>query len=310
MLRMPQLNETVSSDTWFSSVTSIEGYNCGQSFCGSASHCMNVYGMKSEFQFSQRYQDFIRENGIPHTLRRDNAKAEDNEAVKAINRDYIIKDEFTEPHHPHQNPVELRMNRFIKKQSQIIMDRTGCPSNLWFRVAKYICDVYNHTADESLGWKTPLQVRRGDTVDISHILQFQFFEPILYLDPEEKFPYSKEKPGYFVGWEDNVGDALTYVILTKDKKTLLHRSMVRSALDSKNRNRRVHFDEPLQSELDSKDPEPEAEGFPAAKNSESTVDILYEAPRTRSQSKTSADRTRSKVNHIGILTSEKLENKT
>ena len=33
----------------------------------------------------------------------------------------------------------------------------------------------------------------------------------MYLDPTCKFPESKEKPGYFVGFAKNSGDALTLI---------------------------------------------------------------------------------------------------
>jgi hypothetical protein len=44
---------------------------------------------------------------------------------------------------------------------------------------------------------------------------FYWFEPVLYLDPASKFHFSEttERHGYFVGFADNVGDALTFKIL-------------------------------------------------------------------------------------------------
>jgi hypothetical protein len=65
---------------------------------------------------------------------------------------------------------------------------------------------------------------------------FYWFEPVLpvlYLDPVAKFPETteKEKPGFFVVFADNVGDSLTFKILTNDLSGVLHRSVVRSAAD-------------------------------------------------------------------------------
>jgi hypothetical protein len=59
-------------------------------------------------------------------------------------------------------------------------------------------------------------------------------EPVLYLDPVSKFQWSEttERPGYFVGFSDNVGHALTFKILKNDLVTVLHRSVVRSAADA------------------------------------------------------------------------------
>ena len=61
-----------------------------------------------------------------------------------------------------------------------------------------------------------------------------WFEPVLYLDPVAKFPETTERPGYFVGFADNVGDALTFKILKNDLSTA-------SAADPSHLNKRVTF---------------------------------------------------------------------
>jgi len=94
-----------------------------------------------------------------------------------------------------------------------------------------------------------MQVSRGDTPDISQILVFQFFEPVLYLDPRIAFPETKEVPGYFVGFAKNTGDTLTFKILKSDMKTILHRSVVRSAKDIKYWNKRVHFQQDIDNTM-------------------------------------------------------------
>jgi hypothetical protein len=82
---------------------------------------------------------------------------------------------------------------------------------------------------------------KGGTPDISHILMFYWFEPVLYLDPVSKFPETTEMPEYFVGFADDVGDSLTFKILKNDLVIILHRSVVRSAADANHRKRRVSF---------------------------------------------------------------------
>jgi hypothetical protein len=48
-----------------------------------------------------------------------------------------------------------------------------------------------------------------------HILMLYLFEPVLHLDPVSNFQSTEttDRPGYFVGFADNVGDALTFKIL-------------------------------------------------------------------------------------------------
>ena len=73
------------------------------------------------------YRDFIRDHGAPSALRRDNAKEEQSEEVKEINREFMIKDQMTEAYHPQQNPVESNAIRYLKAQIHVLMDRTGAP---------------------------------------------------------------------------------------------------------------------------------------------------------------------------------------
>jgi hypothetical protein len=84
------------------------------------------------------------------------------------------------------------------------------------------------TADETLGWKTPRSVRRGTQTDISQLLQFQFWKPIVYLDTEEKYPSTKEKPGRWLGIAHNVGDFFSWKIYDEEKELIIERSVVNS----------------------------------------------------------------------------------
>jgi hypothetical protein len=80
---------------------------------------------------------------------------------------------------------------------------------------------------------------------------FYWFEPVLYLDPVSKFqfPVTTKRPGYFVAFADNVGDALTFKILKNDLVTVLHTIVVRSVADASHRNRRVSFKSDVQELL-------------------------------------------------------------
>ena len=86
----------MATDTYFSSTRSIEGYWCAQVFVGLTSRRITVIGMKTESEFAEAYQDFMRKRGIPHTLRRDNAKSEMSEKVPNLQCHMFIADEYTE----------------------------------------------------------------------------------------------------------------------------------------------------------------------------------------------------------------------
>jgi hypothetical protein len=76
MLRHERLNEVIATDTYFASEKSLEGYYCAQVFFGMTSKSLYVAGMKTESEFPDMHLDFIRQNGIPSALCRDNAKFE------------------------------------------------------------------------------------------------------------------------------------------------------------------------------------------------------------------------------------------
>jgi hypothetical protein len=93
------------------------------------------------------------------------------------------------------------------------MDRHGAPDIVWLQAMEYMADVFNNTADESLGWITPIQKQKGHTPDISAFLHFTFYEKVYYMDSNATYPSSKEKTGYWIGVSKHLGDALTYEIL-------------------------------------------------------------------------------------------------
>ena len=249
MLRRPRLNEIVATDTYFSPITSLEGYNCAQVFVGLSSRIMETRGMSTESGYISSLQDFIRHWGIPHTIRRDNAKSETSEKVQNLHRDLIIDDEYTEPHHPQQNPAEVGGVKYLKEHAEVLMNRTNSPENTWFLCHQYLTQLHNLCANPSINYQIPLQLARGDTPDISHLLLFYWFQPVLYLDPDVTFPETKERPGYFVGFAEASGDALTFKVLTEDLKTVLVRSVIRPANVTKNRNRRVTFKDDIEEIL-------------------------------------------------------------
>ena len=137
----------------------------------------------------------------------------------------------------------------IVHANRVMWDGTGAPENLWFLSQDYLTHVHSLSSSRQLNWKIPEQVSRGGTPDISHILMFYWFEPVLYLDPVSKFPETTERPGCFVGFADNVGDALTFKTLKKDMITVLHRSVVRSAADANQRNKQVLLKSDVQDSL-------------------------------------------------------------
>jgi hypothetical protein len=154
-----RLNEVVSTDPIFANCRSIDNsFEGAQIFFGLKSHCINVYGFKLKGEFPRIYKDFIREEGAPSSLRRDNAKEEQSWQVQDIQRTLYVKDEYSEAYNPQQNPVEGRAIRWLKMASHSLLDKTGTPDTAWYFAIKYLADVHNITYDPTLN-TTPYQKR-------------------------------------------------------------------------------------------------------------------------------------------------------
>jgi hypothetical protein len=120
------------------------------SIFGMTSKLLYVAGMKTESEFADIYFDFIRKYGIPSALRRDNAKSEMSQRVQDIHRDFIIADQWTEPHSPWQNPAELNGVKYLESHAQALLDRTGTPDNLWFLAQDYLAHSHDLSANRQL----------------------------------------------------------------------------------------------------------------------------------------------------------------
>ena len=74
-------------------------------------------------------------------MRRDNAKEECSDEVEEIQRNLLVKDQFSEPHFQHQNSVEGGAIKWLKHGVHALLDRVGAPDVLWFMALMYLIDV-------------------------------------------------------------------------------------------------------------------------------------------------------------------------
>ena len=73
-LNVTRLSEAVATDTFFASIRALLGETCAQIFYGITSCMINIYGMRTESEGKLAYEDFIRDEGAPTILRKDNSK--------------------------------------------------------------------------------------------------------------------------------------------------------------------------------------------------------------------------------------------
>lgn len=239
-LNVPRRDEDLLTDVIYSDTPAIDdGSTSAAVFSGKKSHVMDVYGMKTDKQFVNTLEDVIRERGAPNRLLSDHAIALRSSRILDILRALCIGQWTSEPHRQNQNTMERRYQT-AKRLTNVVMDRSGCPASCWLLCMQYVCTVLNCTACKSLGWKIPLTVLLGVTIDVSPLLRFHWYQPVFYSVDDASFPSdSKEALGYFVGIAPHCGHVMTFKILTQDTQRIIIRSQVRPADDPTRPNLRL-----------------------------------------------------------------------
>ena len=225
-LNRNRLQETFATDTWFSSTQAIGGFTCAQLFYGKTSRFIVIYPMKREADGPHALEDFIRDVGAPYKIKSDNSAMQSGNVWTTICRKYNIQQCFTEPHHPNQNQAEFYIGE-VKRLVIVVMDRSGAPNCFWALCAVYVVYIINRMSHPLLDHRTPFERCHGHSPDISAIIHFSFYERVYFLDSEVSFPTTRERSGYFVGFAENTGDALTYLIYDPETARVLARSIVR-----------------------------------------------------------------------------------
>ena len=227
-LNIPRRHEAVATDTVFSDTPAVDsGVKQAQVFVGRDILVADAYPMKSGKQFVNTLEDNIRRWGTMDKLLSDSAKTEISHKVMDILRAYHISNWHSEPYHQNQNPAEWRY-RTIKSWTNTVMNRSGAPANCWLLCLIYVCYLLNHIACSALDGKIPLLALAGITPDISIILLFTFYQPVFYATYDRHFPSESEKrAGYWVGFGEHCGDAMTHKILDHDTQKIIYRSAVR-----------------------------------------------------------------------------------
>ena len=235
-------NEPAASDTTHGEVPAIDsgGQTMAQIFIGRESLVIDVFGMSTEAEFVNALEDEIRKRGAMDKLITDSARVEISKRVGEILRALCIDDWQSEANYQHQNFAEHRW-KFLKKNTQWHMNWRNVPAHGWLLCAQWVADVMNHTSERSLQWRPPLEVLTGQTIDISILLVFLFWDVVHVTRHNDTqcrgqlgSQKSSEMRGHIVGFAHDVGHALTFKILTCDTNRIINRSRVRLAKDGEN----------------------------------------------------------------------------
>ena len=225
--------ELVSSDTIFFDLEVQGGYSCCQIYIGRSSFYISAHPMRdSDGEFVNTLEDEIRFRGAMDCFGRDGAEAMKSNRLLTLLRTLHISDWTSEAYFHHQNIVE-RYIQEVKKLTKRVINWSGCPPEMGLHVIQYVAFVWNRTARQKLGWRTPYEALTGQTPDISLILLYRFWQR-LYIKNHRRmgtgFPSGTDEIlVHFIGFSENVGHSMTFKVWCPATGKVLHRSRVRPA---------------------------------------------------------------------------------
>ena len=224
-LKFPTYRAKVYTDPVFASVPSIRGYTCGQVFVAPPSF-VHFYPMKKKSEAGDALMKNIQDCGIMSDLISDGAKEESKGYMAEIVKKHHIKPGTTEPYSQWQNRAEGEI-RELKKGVARRQRLSGSPRRLWCCLTEWVAAIRRLTAHDNpaLNGRTPAEMIRGDTPDISEYAQFDWYEYVWYIDPVSAWPIEKRKLGRWIGVASDVGAAMTFWILPGSCKPIARSSV-------------------------------------------------------------------------------------
>ena len=217
-----QQNEPVTTDTIHSDTPAIDGGETyAQIFVDTQTLVTDVYDMKSSAQFPGTLSNNIIDCGAPTKLISNQAQLEISKYVQEILWTLYIAPWQCEPHHQHQNPVECHYQD-VRQMCNTILNCTSAPPYCWLLCLIYVCFVLNNCYSDNIKGAL-LCLATNTTNDISPLLCFNIYEPVHYHMDDIPFPsMSKECHGCWVSSSENVGNIMTFNVLTDDTLKIIH----------------------------------------------------------------------------------------
>ena len=212
MFNTPRMRCQAGTDTMDARCKSIHGNRYAQVF-GTKDFFVDVFPIEKKSDCYLALELFFKKWGVPDELRADNSKEQGGRKTEfqRIVRQYNCTFTTTEKHTPKQNPAEPCI-RELRRRWYRTMFRTNCPRALWDYGYVHVARIMRVTASHAndLNGRTPHEKVTGETPDISHLLDFSFYDWCWYVPAQ-----GLQEPilGRCLGPSDSKGDALSYWVL-------------------------------------------------------------------------------------------------
>lgn len=234
--RRNRFRGTVYTDTMKSGIKSMRGNLYLQLFVTNF-HDVTVYPMTKEGRAYQAASSYFQDRGVPEAIHCDNAKnmTTSRKWRKTLRDEGGIRTTTIEPHSPAQNSAEREIG-YLQSQALRALHKAGASLRFWDDAFEWFADVRSMTArpdDFRLEGRVPRELIEANTVDISEMCQFEWYE-VAWAWKSGNNPDKGEHLVRVVGIAHHVGQAMCFRVIPEQSSSpnanfqYLSRSTVRS----------------------------------------------------------------------------------
>ena len=237
-----RLHVPMYTDTWKGQCKSIRGNTCCQIYSTDFEFVWaRPLAKESEVHYS--LDDLFNSVGVPSVMIPDNAKAlTGGEFLRKCRRAQC-------PVHPieaytsNANRAEGTIREMLRQYNRT-MSATGAPEVLWDYCLEWVCATRSHSALNipKHDGRTPASKLLGDTVDISHLAEFGWYDWVWYveergkpaLDDTRENSTRRKRLGRYLGPSNGVGSIMCGVVLTERGTTVDRTSIIPLSVEDMN----------------------------------------------------------------------------
>jgi hypothetical protein len=226
-LRYRRLSVTMYTDTMYSTILSRQMNKAAQIFCTDFGF-VRAFPLKKEKEAHDTLSLIFHRDVFPNVMVMDGSKAQVEGEFRKKLRDAGCHIKQTEPNTQSSNMGEGAV-RELKKGVGRQMLRYGCPKRFWDDCIIREAYVRSHTSLGIYGLEgqVPESKIKGETVDISTIAEYDWYEWVKFRDTAANFHVSKIQLGSDLGAAIDIGPAMTRKIM-KQNGSVMYGSSVRS----------------------------------------------------------------------------------
>ena len=173
-----------------------------------------AYPMTKKSDAHETWSLLFAQAGVPSTLVMDGAREQVMGEFRRKARHVDCHVKQTEPYSPWQNSAEGTI-RELKKSAGRKMIKANSAKKLWDDCIELEMEIRSCTANNVFEFKgeVPRTVMKGETVNITHLCEFGWYDWVYFRDNAVTYPNDKWVLGRWLGPSTDIGPALCAKII-------------------------------------------------------------------------------------------------